>query len=745
MGLLHPNLQARAQLRNTGTQDARKTKEQLISELRKLRLQVENSEHERKDVEVELRQSLADFAESQRVAHLGGWVWDIVGGTTTWSDELYNIFGITPEQLDGNAYDAFLDFIHPQDRDHVDRAMQAALADRSHFCLEYRIVRPEGTVRTVEARAAVICDEARLPAKMLGVSQDITERKQVEEKLKWELRVNAALAALASNLVGLPHSLQKTAEIVLVQARALTDSDHGYVSLIDPQNSDNIICACTTKEARSSRFPKRDDGRYGGPWGHALDIKKAFFTSAHPSSRGTLDEESQFCTLLSVPVMMGGEILGQIALACPESAYTDKELDAVKRIGELYALALQRHRMNAELMEHQENLQGLVEHRTAALVAANESLRQLSNAIEQTADTVLITDREGVIEYVNPAFEKTTGYTEEEVLAQTPRMLKSGKHDVDYYKKLWSTLLHGEPWRATIVNRRKDGEIYWAEQTITPIRDEAGEITHFVSVLKDVTEQRKRQEQEFQMRLAQEVQQRYYQQAVPPMLKGFDIAGAAYPADTVGGDYLDFIPMEDGCLGMAVGDVTGHGFGSSLIMAETRAYLRSYAKSEADVGKILTRVNEAISADLEDGRFVTMVLSRLDPNSRSFVYASAGHVSGYLLDCSGEVVRVLESTCCPLGLFSGCKVASSEVIPMQPGQLLVFFTDGIMEAMAPDETEFGVERALELIRSSLHKPAQETVENVYRAIRNFAGNQPQQDDITAMICKLDGADSSGTG
>ena len=93
----------------------------------------------------------------------------------------------------------------------------------------------------------------------------------------------------------------------------------------------------------------------------------------------------------------------------------------------------------------------------------------------------MITSREGVIEYVNPAFERTTGYTRHDVIGLTPKILQSGKHDVSYYRKLWTTILDGKVFRATVVNKRKNGEIYYADQTISPIIDDSGEIKYFVS------------------------------------------------------------------------------------------------------------------------------------------------------------------------------------------------------------------------------------------------------------------------
>ena len=119
---------------------------------------------------------------------------------------------------------------------------------------------------------------------------------------------------------------------------------------------------------------------------------------------------------------------------------------------------------------------------------AAEQTRKLSSAIEQTADSVVITDRAGVIEYVNPAFEAITGFPATEALGRKPNILKSGEHDDAFYRDLWNTILHGEVFRAAFVNRRKDGVLYHEEKTITPLRDAAGTITHFVSTGKDITE-----------------------------------------------------------------------------------------------------------------------------------------------------------------------------------------------------------------------------------------------------------------
>ncbi|HWR87153.1 MAG TPA: PAS domain S-box protein, partial [Acidiferrobacterales bacterium] len=133
---------------------------------------------------------------------------------------------------------------------------------------------------------------------------------------------------------------------------------------------------------------------------------------------------------------------------------------------------------------------------------AEAELRKLSSAIEQTADSVIITDPEGMIEYVNLAFEQTTGYSRTEALGRKPNLVNSGQHDQGFYQRLWATIQRGEPFREVFINRHKNGSIYHEEKTITPLMDKSGRITHYVSTGKDISarihaEQENRQMQHF--------------------------------------------------------------------------------------------------------------------------------------------------------------------------------------------------------------------------------------------------------
>ncbi|MBW6486891.1 MAG: PAS domain S-box protein [Syntrophobacterales bacterium] len=126
---------------------------------------------------------------------------------------------------------------------------------------------------------------------------------------------------------------------------------------------------------------------------------------------------------------------------------------------------------------------------------AEEDRQRLAAAIEQSGETVVIVDKEGIIQYVNPAFERTTGYTRAEAVGKNPRILQSGRQDIDFYKSLWSVLTAGGTWKGHFVNKKKDGSLYEEDATISPVRNLSGEVIHYVAVKRDVTEKLKTERQ----------------------------------------------------------------------------------------------------------------------------------------------------------------------------------------------------------------------------------------------------------
>jgi PAS domain S-box-containing protein len=359
-----------------------------------------------------------------------------------------------------------------------------------------------------------------------------------------------------------------------------------------------------------------------------------------------------------------------------------------------------------------------------------EMLR-LDAALESIGDSIIITDDDGTIKYVNPAFERVTGYSRLEVLGRNPRVLQSGQHDQAFYQRMWRAVAKGETWQGEFVDRRKDGRPYDAETTISQIRDTVGRAIGYVGVQRDVSERKRTAAVTEQLRLARSIQRSFFPSASPGV-PGYDLAGASYPADETGGDYYDYFQLADGQVALVVADVSGHGIGPALVMSQTRAYLHALLLG-LGVGELATRLNDFLLGDGQEGRFVTMFLAQLDPRNGSFIYASAGH-RGYVLG-PGDEVQPLDATGMPLGIMPG-RVPSAPVLTLQRGQVVLLPTDGVEETESPEGVPFGIERTLAIVKANRHRPAAEIVETLYRSARSFAQDAPQQDDITAVVMKV---------
>jgi serine phosphatase RsbU (regulator of sigma subunit) len=237
-----------------------------------------------------------------------------------------------------------------------------------------------------------------------------------------------------------------------------------------------------------------------------------------------------------------------------------------------------------------------------------------------------------------------------------------------------------------------------------------------------------------EMDLARQVQQRLFP-AGPFPAPGFEVGGASYPADATGGDYYDFIPMLDGHIGVVIGDVCGHGLPAALLMAETRALLWALANAHRDVGTMLRSVNRMLNQDTAGERFVTLFFACLDPQKRSFSYASAGHTSGYVLSGAGEVTKRLESTAPALGILSEVEIAVRDGPVLAPGEMVLLLTDGIEEACDAAANAFGVDRALDVVRACRNEHPQAIIEKLYQTVRDFTGSAAQADDMTSIVIR----------
>jgi sigma-B regulation protein RsbU (phosphoserine phosphatase) len=241
--------------------------------------------------------------------------------------------------------------------------------------------------------------------------------------------------------------------------------------------------------------------------------------------------------------------------------------------------------------------------------------------------------------------------------------------------------------------------------------------------------QSERTEREAMSREAQEA--RAIQQALlpksSPYVPGFAISGLSIAASAVGGDWYDFIPFPDGRWGLVLADVSGKGTAAALLMSATRGMLRSLAEACCTPAEVLTKLNSLLVEDFPAGRFVTLVYAVLDPASRTVTFASAGHLHPLLVDESGA--RFLDTERgLPLGL--SCGDYSQSVVALRPGSRLVFYSDGISEAVNQSEEEYGLDRLVQDVMC----PNASAI-SLLDDVRTFANGVVLRDDASVVFVK----------
>ncbi len=363
------------------------------------------------------------------------------------------------------------------------------------------------------------------------------------------------------------------------------------------------------------------------------------------------------------------------------------------------------------------------------------SLRRLSSAVEQTTDAVYVTDDAGLVLEVNPGFRSMTGHADGDVLGRPSSLFEVDSPDDDVpHDRRWAGALAGEPFRGMILHRRRDGSVFAAEQTITPVRDASGRVTHTVVVMRDMTESQRLRDTDVEMRLASDVQKHLYPHG-PPAWEGLDVAGAALPAVATCGDYFDYLRFPDGRFVLVIGDVSGHGLGPALLMSETRAYVHSLVDAGIAPDEILGRINAQLRVDLVDGTFVTLLLVSIDPRTRRVSHASAGHPPALLLDAAGAVKARLERTGPALGFFDDPAYGSVEGPVMEAGDVLVLMTDGVSECSRPDGGLFDEDGVIDTVRVCAGESAATVLGTIQGAIDVLTGSRPRRDDVTLVVCR----------
>ena len=237
------------------------------------------------------------------------------------------------------------------------------------------------------------------------------------------------------------------------------------------------------------------------------------------------------------------------------------------------------------------------------------------------------------------------------------------------------------------------------------------------------------------LRAAREIQQLLLP-AAAPQLPGFDIAGKTSYCDETGGDYFDYIIIDEQRLALVVGDVTGHGIGSALLMAAARSVLHSQTTPDLqDAGGLLADLNRHLEQDTSDNLFMTLFYGILDAGARTFCWVSAGHGPAFHYHRHDRQFEELASTGIPLGILADTGFGCSGPNFVEAGDILLIGTDGIWETRAPDGEMFGVKRLQEIVADNASGAAEEILFAVVDAANCFRGELPPEDDLTLLVVK----------
>ncbi len=397
----------------------------------------------------------------------------------------------TPEQIIGQKA---LGIVAPQHRQAFAALMQRVFEGESGH-LEFEVVGIKGTHRWLDTYEVPMRDAHGKITAMLGITRDITERKKTEDKIHQRSEELVALLEVSQEIAGtldIRSLLQTTTDRVT----ELTKLKSAVIYLIEGES----LHLWATTPPLPAQFP---EDLINAPLADHPHIRQAITTGQTvfmldtatadltPAERAATELRG-VRTILYLPLQAGTNVLGTLIVATigEPHALSEAEIDLCRTLANMAALALEK----ARLYESSQHYAADLEQRIIERKQTEDAMRVAAVTFE-TQEAILITDPDAKILRVNQAFKDITGYSAAEVVGQNPRMLQSGQHDAAFYQAMWSDLHSEGKWSGEIWDKRKNGEIYPKLMTITAVRDDNQQVTHYVAVSRDISN-RKKSEQE---------------------------------------------------------------------------------------------------------------------------------------------------------------------------------------------------------------------------------------------------------
>ncbi len=437
-----------------------------------------------------------------------------------------------------------------------------------------------------------------------------------------------------------------------------------------------------------------------------------------------------------------------------KSAYADDEIEFFKTVINIAATAVQNSRMITELQALNKNLDGRINRLGSLFELSKEfSLIQDEDRIAKTllysllghfltSQYAIVYHNNNQLKILNSTFAKPTL---QKILSQynisnfKQPLLKSDiqiaiPEFCDFPFELLIPMRHQETTRGLLLLGKKGNKEEYHIEDIDFISSLGGIALISLENKRLFSEALEKQKMEEELEIAKDIQRNLLPHTIP-LLGNFEAFATSISSKQIGGDYYDLIRLDETRYAVAIGDVSGKGVPAALLMANVQAFLKSICKRNLPISEATGLLNDLVTENTSDGRFITFFWCYLDIDNNKITYVNAGH-NPPLLIRNGEI-KYLDQGGMIYGVMKTMAPYIAEEIEMQRGDVLVMFTDGVTEAKNSADDEYSDERLESLVKQSVKKPAKQIVEEILDDVHRYVNGFAQSDDITIVVLKYE--------
>ena len=595
---------------------------------------------------------------------------------------------------------------------------------------------------------------------MIKQLESVSQRPELVEQIERELQVFEAVGRALSN----ERNVDALLDLIVDKLTEVIDADRGTLYLLDPQKGELVSKILQDETGRLTEIRLRIGEGIAGYVAKTGETVNIISAEDDPHFAQYFDQVSGYRTetMICTPTHNSqGEIIGVIQLLNKRNGvFTKRDETILAVLSSQAGIAIE----NARLITSEREKRRIADTLREISSIINSSLElegvlqlilgQIERVMPFNSAAILLIEDDNLVARAArgfkqnilqnmPVFQMNDNLLIHEMIETfKPIIIPDVARDKRWLNTNFTAGMHSWMGAPLIVDERVIGQFTVNHQTVDFYHQEHAEVAQTFANQAAAAIERARLHQQtiLQARLQQEVDtartiQSSFLPDEEPEIPGWNIDASWYPAKEVAGDFYDFIELPDDRIGIVIADVCGKGIPASLFMALSRTVFRVLAQADIPPAQLLEKVNNQLKSDSTSNLFVTLFYGILSPNTGELHYCNAGHNPPIFvpLDKTQESVLMM-ATGPAAGIFPNVSY-EDDMITLNPGDVLVMYTDGVTEAIDHGEEEFGEERLLDSITQNTHRSAQEINELITSTVKSFTQERPPDDDATIVILK----------